>query len=74
MGLLPTSQEQQKKLLIGLVPLLAAFAYYQFVHMPKSVEIELLDEQLMTLETTNNAARIRGFRGLRRRRRRRRCG
>jgi type IV pilus assembly protein PilO len=26
--------------------------------MPKSVEIELLDEQLMTLETTNNAARI----------------
>jgi len=57
MGLLPSSQDQQKKLLIAMIPLLLAFAYYQFVHTKRQVEIESLDERLTTLETTNAAAK-----------------
>lgn len=63
MALLPSSPDQQKKLLIALVPLLLAFAYYQFVHTKKVVEIDTLQEQLSTMETMNAAAKIIAERG-----------
>jgi type IV pilus assembly protein PilO len=58
MGFLPQSQDQQKKLLVGLVPLLALFAYYQLAHTKRTTEIETLQSQLDILEATNAAAKV----------------
>ncbi|MGH7507667.1 MAG: type 4a pilus biogenesis protein PilO [Longimicrobiales bacterium] len=58
MALLPTDPQQQKKLLIGLVPLLLLFAYYQFYHGGRTVQVEELATHLESLETANNAARV----------------
>ena len=39
MALLPQDPQKQKKLLIGLLPILVAFAYYQFYHTGRSLEV-----------------------------------
>lgn len=58
MGFLPQSQDQQKKLLAGMVPVLVLFAYYQFGHTKQTLEIETLQTELEILETTNAAAKV----------------
>jgi len=58
MALLPTDSSSQKKLLIGLIPLLGLFAYHQLVHGKKVTEAELLQDRLEQLTITNNAAKI----------------
>ena len=58
MALLPTDPASQKKLLIGLIPLLALFAYHQLVHGRKVADAELLEDRLEQLTATNNAAKV----------------
>src|SRR5690606_30965085 len=58
MALLPTDPQQQRKLLIGLVPLLLLFAYYQFMHSGRTERIAEMETHLEALETTNAAARV----------------
>ena len=58
MALLPQNPEQQKKLLLGLVPLLLLFGYYQVVHTKRALEIERLETELESLETSNAAAKV----------------
>ena len=57
MGLLPNDPAQQKKLLIGLVPLLLLFGYWYFVHSGKAEEVAAMETRLETLEQNNNTAR-----------------
>ncbi|HEY0306125.1 MAG TPA: type 4a pilus biogenesis protein PilO, partial [Longimicrobiales bacterium] len=54
---LPKDPEKQKRLLIGLVPLLLLFVYYQFVHGKKVTEIEELETRHQQLEAQNAAMR-----------------
>jgi type IV pilus assembly protein PilO len=58
MALLPTDPQQQRKLLIGLVPLLLLFAYYQFMHGGRAERIVEMETHLESLETTNAAAKV----------------
>lgn len=58
MALLPSDSSSQKKLLIGLVPLLGLFAYQQLAHGKKVEEADLLEDRLEQLTVTNNAAKI----------------
>ncbi|MGH7553538.1 MAG: type 4a pilus biogenesis protein PilO [Longimicrobiales bacterium] len=58
MALLPQSPEQQKRMLVGLFPLLLLFAYYQFMHRARAAEIANLETELEILETGNAAAKI----------------
>jgi type IV pilus assembly protein PilO len=58
MALLPKDPAQQKRLLIGIIPLLLAFVYYQFVHTKKAVEIADLETHYENLERTNATAKI----------------
>ena len=57
MGLLPSDEAQQKKLLIGLVPLLLLLGYWYFFHGSKAEEITAMEERLESLEQNNNTAR-----------------
>jgi type IV pilus assembly protein PilO len=54
---LPKDPEQQKRLLIGLAPLLLAFVYYQFVHGKKVTENETLQARVEQLEAVNATMR-----------------
>jgi type IV pilus assembly protein PilO len=63
MALLPTDPNQQKKLLLALLPLVLAFLYYQFVHGPRTEQIEELEARLEQLERANAAARVLAERG-----------
>lgn len=63
MPLLPSDPQQQRKLLIGLVPLLGLFAYWYFYHGERKAEIATLESRLESLETKNAAARARAQRG-----------
>jgi type IV pilus assembly protein PilO len=56
MGLLPKDPAAQKRVLIGVIPILLALAYYQFVYSPRSVEIEAERTRLETLVSQNAAA------------------
>jgi type IV pilus assembly protein PilO len=58
MALLPTDSSSQKKLLIGLIPLLGLFAYHQLAHGKNVESMELLEDRLEQLTVTNNAAKI----------------
>jgi type IV pilus assembly protein PilO len=58
MALLPTDPQQQRKLLIGLAPLLLVFAYYQFMHTGRTERIGEMETHLESLETTNAAAKV----------------
>jgi type IV pilus assembly protein PilO len=60
---LPKEPEQQKRLLIGLAPLLLLFGYYQFVHGKKVEDIELLQARHEQLESQNAAMRPQALTG-----------
>jgi type IV pilus assembly protein PilO len=60
---LPKDPEQQKRLLIGLVPLLLAIGYYYFLHGKKVEEINGLQTRLEELELRNNAMRPQALTG-----------
>lgn len=57
MALLPTDPAQQKRLLIGLIPLVLAFAYYQFMHRERAETIASLESNLEQLERNNATMR-----------------
>lgn len=57
MGLLPTDPKKQKKMLLGLLPLLVAFGYYQFIHTGTVEELETTRTRLEDLEAKNATAR-----------------
>jgi type IV pilus assembly protein PilO len=57
MALIPKDPAQQKRLLIGLAPLLLAFGYYQFFHGTKVEENEALTARHEQLEAVNNTMR-----------------
>lgn len=57
MALLPKDPAQQKRLLIGLLPLVLAFVYYQFMHKERALEIVGHETHLEQLERTNATAR-----------------
>ncbi len=57
MALGPSDPAQQKKLLIGLIPLLLLIGYWYFFHGAKAEEVELMRGRLETLEQNNNTAR-----------------
>lgn len=63
MALLPQNPEQQKKLLAGVVALVLLFMYYQFIHMTRTAEIDVLKTRLEALETTNAAAKALAMQG-----------
>lgn len=56
MALLPSDPKKQKQVLIGLLPILLAFAYYQFYHGPRALEAEELETRVETLTSANMAA------------------
>lgn len=57
MALLPKDPTQQKRLLAGLLPLVLAFVYYQFMHTDRAAQIADLETHLEQLERTNATAR-----------------
>jgi Tfp pilus assembly protein PilO len=60
---IPKDQETQKRLLIGLVPLLLAFVYNYFVDSKKTTEIETLTARHQQLETVNASMRPQALTG-----------
>lgn len=56
---LPEDPNQQKRLLIGLVPLLALFGYWYFLHGGYEQELDTMQTRLENLETRNSQARMR---------------
>lgn len=58
MALLPTDPSNQKKLIVGLLPLLVFFTYQQLFHGKKVEEADLLEQRLESLTITNNAAKV----------------
>ncbi|HEX6940229.1 MAG TPA: type 4a pilus biogenesis protein PilO [Longimicrobiales bacterium] len=63
MPLLPTDPQQQRKLLIGLLPLVALLGYWYFIHGKRKAQIAALESRLESLEAKNNAARARTRQG-----------
>ena len=57
MALLPKDPAQQKRLLVGLLPLVLGFVYYQFVHTDRAARVTDLETHLEQLERTNATAR-----------------
>lgn len=51
------TQEEQKRLLIAVIPVLALFGYWYFLHQPAAEEIAGMESRLETLETQNAQAR-----------------
>jgi Tfp pilus assembly protein PilO len=60
---IPKDQETQKRLLIGLVPLLLAFGYYQFINSKKVAENEALAARHDQLKAVNDAMRPQALTG-----------
>lgn len=57
---LPEDPGQQRRLLIGMLPLLALFGYWYFIHSPRLVpELEAMQTRLEMLQTQNAQARMR---------------
>jgi type IV pilus assembly protein PilO len=57
MALLPQDPARQKLVLIALLPFVGAFAYWYFLHQPKVLDIEALEQRLETLAHSNQTAR-----------------
>lgn len=57
MALLPSDPEQQKKLLIGLLPLLLLLGYWYFFHGTRAEAIAQQEARLEALERSNTTAR-----------------
>ncbi len=60
---LPKDPEQQKRLVIGLLPLLLLFFYYQFMHGKKVEENEAMQSRYEALKTRNDAMRPQALTG-----------
>lgn len=56
---LPSDPAQQKRLLIGLLPLLVVFAYWYFMHGDAVAEVTAMQTRVERLETMNASARMR---------------
>lgn len=56
---LPDDPAQQRLLLIGLIPLVAVFAYWYFLHGDYVAELQTMQTRLETLEARNAQARAR---------------
>ena len=56
---LPSDPAQQKRLLIGLAPLLLLFAYWYFVHDGRKIELEAMKTRVANIEAMNASARMR---------------
>ncbi|HUG41469.1 MAG TPA: type 4a pilus biogenesis protein PilO [Longimicrobiales bacterium] len=56
---LPSDPAQQKRLLIGALPILLLFAYWYFLHGDYRQEVVTMQTRLETLETLNATARLR---------------
>lgn len=63
MGLLPTDPQRQKKILIGLLPLVGAFLFYQFVHVKRAADLDDMADHLENLESMNAVRRAQAARG-----------
>ena len=63
MALLPSDPKEQRKLLIGLAPIVALFAYWYFFHGAKVEELTAMETHLEELETKNATARAQMNRG-----------
>jgi type IV pilus assembly protein PilO len=57
MALLPQDPHKQKLLLLGIVPLLLAGAYYQFVHTPRAERADELESRVERITSQNDALR-----------------
>jgi type IV pilus assembly protein PilO len=57
MALLPQDPKKQKLLLLGILPLALAFAYYHFLHTPRAAEAERLEARVEMLAAQNDAMR-----------------
>jgi type IV pilus assembly protein PilO len=57
MALLPQDPQKQKMLLLGLLPIVLAFLYYNFYHTPRAETLETDESALETLVAANDAAR-----------------
>jgi Tfp pilus assembly protein PilO len=58
MALIPTDPQSQKKLILGLLPLLVFFVYQQLFHGKRVAQADELEQQLEVLTATNNAAKV----------------
>lgn len=56
---LPSDPAQQKRLLIGLIPLLLVFGYWYFLHGDSVEELTAMETRVERLETMNASARMR---------------
>jgi type IV pilus assembly protein PilO len=57
MALLPRDMAAQKRLLLGVLPLLAAFGYFYFLHSPRAAEAAALETRVEKLTQQNSAMR-----------------
>ena len=57
MALLPSSQSDQRKLLVGLVPLALLFVYFQFLHAGRVAATEELQDHYDVLISRNDVAK-----------------
>ncbi len=55
---LPDDPAQQKRLLIGLIPLVALFGYWYFLHGDYVQEVDSMRSRLESLEAANSQARM----------------
>lgn len=60
---LPSDPTQQKRLLIGVLPLLLLFAYWYFLHGDYRQEVTDMETRLERVETMNVTARARSAQG-----------
>lgn len=60
---MPTNQRDQLMLFVGIVGLLGAAAYWNFVYKPKSETLTTQEERLEKLDQTNNRAKAMLARG-----------
>ncbi len=58
MALLPTDPQNQKKLILGLLPLLVFFAYQQLFHGKRVAQADEFEQRLEVLTATNTAAKV----------------
>jgi type IV pilus assembly protein PilO len=57
MALLPQDPKTQKLILLGILPLAAAFGYYHFLHTPRASEADVLEARVEKLAAQNDAMR-----------------
>ncbi len=63
MRLLPTNQRDQSMVLLGLLGLIAIFAYWHFYLSTASAELAVVEERVETLVVNNERAKLEAARG-----------